>query len=162
MNIGETIKNVEKEYMRKKRLPAFKPGDVIKVFSRIKEGEKERIQVFEGMVIGRKGTHLREMIKVRRIASGVGVERTFNLHSPMISDIKVVKHGEASRAKLYYLRGKTGKHARVRQMRREKMLQLQAQEQSAMEAEQVASALAAAQEAAAAAPEKEASKTSEA
>lgn len=161
MNIGETIKNVEKGYLRKKRLPAFKPGDVIKVFSRIKEGEKERIQVFEGIVISRKGTHLREMIKVRRIASGVGVERTFNLHSPLISDVKIVKHGEVARAKLYYLRGKTGKHARIRQMRREKMLQLQAQEQSAMEAEQVASALAAAQEASAVEPEKESPKTTE-
>ena len=161
MNIGETIKNVEKVYLRKKRLPAFKPGDVIKVFSRIKEGEKERIQVFEGIVISRKGTHLREMIKVRRIASGVGVERTFNLHSPLISDVKIVKHGEVARAKLYYLRGKTGKHARIRQMRREKMLQLQAQEQSAMEAEQVASALAAAQEASAVEPEKESPKTTE-
>jgi len=150
MNIGATIKAVEKEYLKKQRIPRFDPGDVVKVYLKIKEGEKERIQVFEGVVIARKGVGTNETFKVRRIASGVGVERTFLLHSPMISEIKVVKRGEVARAKLYYLRGKTGKHAKIKQMRREKLLQIQASEQKAIEAEQAASALEAAAQAAAA------------
>jgi large subunit ribosomal protein L19 len=144
MNIGETLKAIEKEHLKKKRVPQFSPGDVIKVHLKIKEGEKERIQIFEGTVIARKGTSTNETFKVRRIASGVGVERTFMLHSPMINEIKVVKRGEVARAKLYYLRGKTGKHAKIKQMRREKLLQIQSTEKKAIDAEQEASALAAA------------------
>lgn len=150
MNIGATLTSIEKDHLKKKRIPGFKQGDVIKVFLKIKEGEKERIQVFEGTVIGRKGTGTNETIKVRRIASNVGVERTFLLHSPMINEIKVVKRGEVARAKLYYLRGKTGKHAKIKQMRRDKLMQLQASEQKAVEAEQEASALEAAAQAKAA------------
>lgn len=148
MNIGQTLTTVEKDHLKKKRIPLFNPGDVVKVHLRIREGEKERIQVFEGLVISRKGHGTNEMFKVRRIASGVGVERTFVLQSPMISDIKVVKRGDVNRAKLYYLRGKTGKHAKIKQLRRDKMLQIQAREQKEVEAEQVASAIAAAAEAA--------------
>ncbi|MCD4814336.1 50S ribosomal protein L19 [bacterium] len=142
--MGATIKGIEKEHLRKKRMPGFNPGDVIKVFLKIKEGEKERIQVFEGTVIGRKGAGINETIKVRRIASSVGVERTFLINSPMINEIKVVKRGEVARAKLFYLRGKTGKSAKIKQMRRDKLMQIQAAEQKAIEAEQAASALEAA------------------
>jgi large subunit ribosomal protein L19 len=148
MNKLEIIKSVEKGHLRKKRIATFSPGDVLKVHLKIKEGDKERIQIFEGMVIGRKGDGVRETFKVRRIASGVGVERTFNLHSPLIEDLQVVKRGDVSRAKLYYLRGKTGRHAKVKQMQREKLLQLQADEMKAIEAEQAASAVQAAAEAA--------------
>ncbi|MBN1596599.1 50S ribosomal protein L19 [candidate division FCPU426 bacterium] len=149
MNIGETCINVERAYLRKKRLVRFDPGDMVKVYLKIKEGEKERIQIFEGTVIGRKGNGINESFKVRRIASGVGVERTFLVHSPLINEVKVVKRGEVARAKLYYLRGKTGKHAKIKQMRREKMLQIQAAEQKELEALQAASALEAAAQAAA-------------
>ncbi len=162
MNIGQTLKIVEKEHLRKKRLPFFSPGDVVKVHLRIREGEKERIQVFEGVVIARKGHSTCEMFKVRRIASGVGVERTFVIHSPMISDIKVVKRGDVNRAKLYYLRGKTGKHAKIKQLRRDKMLQLQAREQKAVEEEQAASAVAAAAEAASQAEKEKAAQAEQA
>ena len=147
MNTGEVIKTVEKEYLKKKRIPYFRAGDVLRVNIKIKEGDKERIQYFEGVVIARKGDGIRETFKIRRIASGIGVERTFNLHSPMIESIKVIKHGEVSRAKLYYLRGKTGKQAKIKQIRREKLLQIQAAEQKLLEAEQAESALQAAKEA---------------
>ncbi len=149
MNTGEIIKSIEKEYQPKRRIPRFVPGDTVKVHLKIKEGEKERIQVFEGVVIGRRGTGIRETFKVRRIASGVGVERTFILLSPMISDIKVVKRGEVARAKLYYLRGKIGKRAKINQMRREKILLIQEEEKQAIEAEQAESARQAASEMAA-------------
>ncbi|MCK5242928.1 50S ribosomal protein L19 [bacterium] len=145
--MGEIMKAIEKGHLNKKRIPQFGSGDVIKVHLKIKEGEKERIQIFEGTVIARKGTGTNETFKVRRISSGVGVERTFLLHSPLIKEIKVVKRGEVARAKLYYLRGKTGKHAKIKQMRREKLLQLQASEQKAIDAEQEASALEAAAQA---------------
>jgi len=149
MNRTEIISSVEKTHLRKKRIVMFAPGDVVKVHLKIKEGDKERIQVFEGVVIARKGDGVRETFKVRRIASGVGVERTFNLHSPLIEDIQVSKRGDVGRAKLYYLRGKTGRHAKIKQMGREKMLALAEEEQKAIEAEQAASALQAATEAAA-------------
>ncbi len=155
MNTGEIIKSIEKEYRPKRRIPRFVPGDVVKVCLKIKEGEKERIQMFEGVVIARRGTGIRETFKVRRIASGVGVERTFIILSPMISDIKVVKRGEVARAKLYYLRGKIGKRAKIQQMRREKILLIQEKEKQAIEAEQAESALQAANEMAAQAAEEQ-------
>lgn len=149
MNTAEIIKAVEAESVPHRRIPQFSPGDVVKVHIKIKEGEKERVQVFEGVVIGRKGTGACETFKVRRIASGVGVERTFAVHAPLIEKIQVVKHGQVSRAKLYYLRGKTGRHAKIKEVHRDRLLQLQESERKAQEAEQAESAVQAAAEAAA-------------
>ncbi|HBG37806.1 MAG TPA: 50S ribosomal protein L19, partial [Clostridiaceae bacterium] len=92
-------------------IPEFRPGDTVKVHVKIKEGQRERIQIFEGIVIKRQNGGLRETFTVRRIAYGVGVERTFPVHSPMIAKIEVVRKGKVRRAKLYYLRGKIGKQA---------------------------------------------------
>ena len=113
MNIIEIL---EKEQLRSDT-PAFGPGDTVRVHARIVEGTRERIQVFEGVVIGRQGTGVRETFTVRRIASGVGVERLFPVHSPRIAKIEVTRRGIVRRAKLYYLRGLTGKAARIREKR---------------------------------------------
>ena len=113
MNIIEIL---EKEQLRS-NIPAFGPGDTVRVHARIVEGTRERIQVFEGVVIGRQGTGVRETFTVRRIASGVGVERLFPVHSPRIAKIEVTRRGIVRRAKLYYLRGLTGKAARIREKR---------------------------------------------
>ena len=113
MNIIEVL---EKEQLRSD-IPAFGPGDTVRVHARIVEGTRERIQVFEGVVIGRQGTGVRETFTVRRIASGVGVERLFPVHSPRIAKIEVTRRGIVRRAKLYYLRGLTGKAARIREKR---------------------------------------------
>ena len=109
-----TIEILEKEQLRSD-IPAFGPGDTVRVHARIVEGTRERIQVFEGVVIGRQGTGVRETFTVRRIASGVGVERLFPVHSPRIAKIEVTRRGIVRRAKLYYLRGLTGKAARIRE-----------------------------------------------
>jgi large subunit ribosomal protein L19 len=147
MDIKELLKSVTADQM-KKRIPQFAPGDVVKIHLKIKEGDKERIQIFEGVIIARRGVGIGETFKVRRIASGVGVERTFMIHSPLIDKLQVVKHGKVARAKLYYLREKTGKQAKIKELGRDKLLQLQATEVKAMEAEQAQSALEAAQTAA--------------
>lgn len=113
MNIIEVL---EKEQLRSD-IPQFVPGDTVRVHARIVEGTRERIQVFEGVVIARQGTGVRETFTVRRIASGVGVERLFPVHSPRIAKIEVTRRGIVRRAKLYYLRGLTGKAARIREKR---------------------------------------------
>ena len=113
MNIIEAL---EKEQLRSD-IPAFGPGDTLRVHAKIVEGTRERIQVFEGVVIGRQGTGVREMFTVRRISYGIGVERTFPVHSPRIDKIEVVRRGVVRRAKLYYLRKLTGKAARIREKR---------------------------------------------
>ena len=113
MNIIEIL---EKEQLRSD-IPQFAPGDTVRVHARIVEGTRERIQVFEGVVIGRQGTGVRETFTVRRIAAGVGVERLFPVHSPRIAKIEVTRRGIVRRAKLYYLRGLTGKAARIREKR---------------------------------------------
>jgi large subunit ribosomal protein L19 len=100
-----------KEYL--KTTPAFRAGDTLRVNVRVKEGEKERLQAFEGVCIARKGTGVGATFTVRKISNGVGVERIFPLHSPMLADIKVVRRGRVRRAKLYYLRNVTGKAARI-------------------------------------------------
>ena len=112
------LAQVEAKYMQK-HTSDFKPGDNLKLSLKVKEGEKERIQIFEGTVIGRDKDGLRETFRLRRIASGVGVERVFPMHSPSIVKIQVTKRGVASRAKLYYLKGKSGKDARIAEARRE-------------------------------------------
>ena len=113
MNIIETL---EKEQLRSD-IPAFGPGDTLRVHAKIVEGNRERIQVFEGVVIGRQGTGVRETFTVRRISYGIGVERMFPVHSKKKEKIEVVRHGIVRRAKLYYLRNLTGKAARIKEKR---------------------------------------------
>jgi large subunit ribosomal protein L19 len=103
--------------VRKANIPAFQAGDTVRVHVRVVEGEKERIQVFEGVVIARKGGANRETFTVRKISYGIGVERIFPLHSPMIDKVDVIREGRVRRAKLYYLRGKKGRAARIRERR---------------------------------------------
>ena len=111
MNAIETI---EKRQLRK-GLPRFKAGDTVRVHFRVIEGQRSRVQVFEGIVIKRQGAGARETFTVRKQSFGVGVERTFPLHSPKVEKIEVVSIGDVNRAKLYYLRQKVGKKARVRE-----------------------------------------------
>ena len=113
MNI---IQALEQEQLRSD-IPAFRPGDTVRVHAKIVEGTRERIQMFEGVVIARQGAGVREMFNVRRISYGIGVERTFLVHSPRIEKIDVVRRGIVRRAKLYYLRGLTGKAARIKERR---------------------------------------------
>ena len=107
---------LEQEQLRND-IPDFRPGDTVKVHVKVVEGNRERIQVFEGVVIGRQNGGVRETFTVRRISYGVGVERTFLVHSPRLAKIEVVRHGIVRRAKLNYLRGLTGKAARIRERR---------------------------------------------
>jgi large subunit ribosomal protein L19 len=106
------LRELEKEQMRD-NIPDFGPGDTVRVHVKVREGEKERIQVFEGVVIGRKGGGVRETFTVRKVSYSVGVERVFPVHSPGIDRIEVVRHGRVRRAKLYYLRTLRGKAARL-------------------------------------------------
>jgi large subunit ribosomal protein L19 len=98
-------------------IPDFGPGDTLKVHVRVVEGNRERVQVFQGVVIRRKGSGARETFTVRKVSFGVGVERTFPVHSPIIARIEVVSRGDVRRAKLYYLRDRIGKAAKVREKR---------------------------------------------
>lgn len=107
---------VEKSRLRDD-LPEFWPGDLVRVHVRVVEGTRSRIQVFEGIVLSRKNGGLRETFTVRKISFGVGVERTFPLHSPVIEQIEVVRRGKVRRAKLYYLRDRVGKKARIKEKR---------------------------------------------
>jgi large subunit ribosomal protein L19 len=104
--------DVEKEQLRSD-LPDFGPGDTVKVHVKVREGEKERVQIFEGVVIGRRGGSIRETFTVRKVSYGIGVERIFPVHSPGIARIEVIRHGKVRRAKLYYLRNLRGKAARI-------------------------------------------------
>jgi large subunit ribosomal protein L19 len=111
------IQDLERKQLRSD-LPRFKPGDTVRVHFQVIEGQRRRVQVFEGIVIKRQGAGARETFTVRKNSFGVGVERTFPLHSPKIEKIEVGAIGDVSRAKLYYLRGKVGKKARVREVQR--------------------------------------------
>ena len=113
MNIIETL---EKEQLRSD-IPVFAPGDKVRVHAKIVEGNRERIQVFEGRVIARQGVGVRETFTVRRVSYGIGVERLFPVHSPRIAKIEVVSRGVVRRSKLYYLRNLTGKAARIKEKR---------------------------------------------
>ena len=113
MNI---ISVLEQEQLRND-IPDFRPGDTVKVHVKVVEGNRERIQVFEGVVIGRQNGGVRETFTVRRISYGVGVERTFLVHSPRLAKIEVVRRGIVRRAKLHYLRGLTGRAARIKEKR---------------------------------------------
>lgn len=110
------IKLLEEEQF-KPDVPAFRPGDTVQVAVRIKEGNRERVQMFEGVVIAIKGTGLSKTFTVRRVSYGVGVERIFLLHSPRLESIQVVRRGKVRRAKLYYLRNLRGKAARIKERR---------------------------------------------
>jgi large subunit ribosomal protein L19 len=103
----------QKEFIRSD-IPPFRPGDTLRVNVRVKEGEKERLQAFEGVCIARRGSGVSETFTVRKVSNGVGVERIFPVHSPMIGDIAVVRRGQVRRAKLYYLRELSGKATRIR------------------------------------------------
>jgi len=108
------IAAIEKEYVRKD-LPSFSPGDTVRVRVRVREGDKERVQPFEGVCIARRGAGVNATFTLRRVSGGVGVERIFPLHSPWIAGLEVVRRGDVRRAKLYYLRLRKGKRARVRE-----------------------------------------------
>ena len=107
---------LEQEGLRED-IPEFRPGDTLRVSVRVREGEKERLQAFEGVCIGRRGAGISETFTVRKVSSGIGVERIFPLHSPNLAEIKVVRLGRVRRAKLYYLRKLSGKAARIRERR---------------------------------------------
>ena len=111
VNIIETLEN---EQLRND-IPAFRPGDTVRVHAKVVEGKTERIQIFEGVVIARKNHGVRETFTVRRISYGVGVERTFLVHSPRLAKIEVKRRGVVRRAKLFYLRGLSGKAARIKE-----------------------------------------------
>jgi large subunit ribosomal protein L19 len=111
------IQQLEKE-QQKKKVPALRAGDTVRVHAKVVEGTRERIQVFEGTVIRVTGGGLRQNFTVRRVTHGVGVERTFMVHSPRIDKIDVLRHGDVRQGRLYYLRGKVGREARIRERRR--------------------------------------------
>lgn len=111
---SDLIKEIEQEYL-KAELPAVSPGDTVKVMVRIREGNKERLQGFEGVVLKLSGAGLSRTMTVRRVFQGVGVERVFLLHSPKVDSINIQRKGRVRRAKLYYLRQRTGKAARIRE-----------------------------------------------
>jgi len=113
--MSKIIDSIERAQLR--QVPRFKAGDTVRVHFQVIEGQRRRVQVYEGIVIKRQGSGSRETFTVRKQSFGVGVERTFPLHSPKIDKIEVVAIGDVSRAKLYYLRGKVGKKARVREKR---------------------------------------------
>ena len=112
--MNDIIKNIEAAQL-KESVTEFNVGDTVKVYAKIKEGEKERIQVFEGTVIARKGSGVSETFTVRRVSYGVGVERVFPIHSPNVAKVDVVRHGRVRRSKLYYLRDRVGKAAKVKE-----------------------------------------------
>ncbi len=109
----DVMQSIAQEYL-KKDVPEFRPGDTVKVHIKIKEGSRERIQIFEGFVLKKQNGGIGETFTVRRIASGVGVEKTFPLHSPLVEKIEVVRRGRVRRAKLYYMRERTGKSAKIK------------------------------------------------
>ncbi|MBB5149886.1 MULTISPECIES: 50S ribosomal protein L19 [Ureibacillus] len=114
--MSNIIAEITKEQLRTD-LPEFRPGDTVRVHVRIQEGNRERIQVFEGVVIKRRGGGISETFTVRKISYGVGVERTFPVHTPKIAKLEVVRRGKVRRAKLYYLRNLRGKAARIKEIR---------------------------------------------
>lgn len=113
MNVIDQLESEQ----QKEEVPELRPGDTVRVHAKVVEGTRERIQVFEGLVIRVTGGGLRRNVTVRRVTHGVGVERTFLVHSPRIDRIDVIRHGEVRQARLYYLRGKVGRAARIRERR---------------------------------------------
>ncbi|MCI9175092.1 MAG: 50S ribosomal protein L19 [Lachnospiraceae bacterium] len=115
MNAADIIKSIEQEQL-KKEVDEFRVGDTVKVYGKIKEGNRERIQVFEGIVLKRQGGSNRETFTVRKFSNGIGVEKTWPLHSPNVEKVEVVRRGKVRRAKLNYLRGRVGKRAKVKEL----------------------------------------------
>ncbi|MCD8148915.1 MAG: 50S ribosomal protein L19 [Clostridiales bacterium] len=115
MNASEIIRSIEAEQMRDD-IAEFHVGDTVRVHAKIKEGNRERIQVFEGTVLKRQGGSNRETFTVRKLSNGIGVEKTWPLHSPVVEKIEVVRRGKVRRAKLNYLRGRVGKKAKVKEL----------------------------------------------
>lgn len=113
--MNELIREIEKEQL-KESVAEFRVGDTVKVHAKVKEGQRERIQIFEGIVIKRQGGGARETFTVRKLSSGIGVERTWPVHSPNVDRIEVVRHGKVRRAKLTYLRGRIGKAAKLKEI----------------------------------------------
>lgn len=113
--MNELIREIEQEQL-KEVVPEFHVGDTVKVYARIKEGQRERTQVFEGVVLKRQGGSNRETFTVRKLSNGVGVEKTWPLHSPIVEKVEVVRLGKVRRAKLNYLRGRVGKAAKVKEL----------------------------------------------
>jgi large subunit ribosomal protein L19 len=116
--MSEIVKGIETIGMRTD-LPLFRAGDTVKVHVKVKEGDKERIQIFQGVCIARKHGGIRETVTVRKISNGIGVERIFPLHSPIVDKVELVQRGRIRRAKLYYLRAIKGKKARIEELREE-------------------------------------------
>lgn len=112
----DLVRAIAQEQLRTD-VPSFRPGDTLRVHVKVREGQRERIQVFEGIVIRRRGSSISETYTVRKISYGVGVERTFPVHSPKIDHIDVMRRGKVRRAKLHYLRGLSGKAARIKEIR---------------------------------------------
>ena len=115
MNLS-LVSKITKEQLRND-MPSFKPGDTLKVYVRIREGEKSRIQIFEGVVVGMQNSGIGETFTVRKLSSGIGVQRTFPLHSPILDKVEVVRKGRVRRAKLTYLKGRSGKKSRIKEDR---------------------------------------------
>ena len=115
MNLS-LVSKITKEQLRND-MPSFKPGDTLKVYVRIREGEKSRIQIFEGVVVGMQNSGIGETFTVRKLSSGIGVQRTFPLHSPILDKVEVVRKGRVRRAKLTYLKGLSGKKSRIKEDR---------------------------------------------
>lgn len=113
--MNEIIRNIEAAQLRED-VPQFNVGDTVKVYGKIKEGNRERIQVFEGIVIKKQGGSVRATFTVRKNSNGVGVEKTWPLHSPSVEKVEVIRHGKVRRAKLTYLRGRVGKRAKVKEL----------------------------------------------
>jgi len=114
--MSDIMRQLEREQLRED-VPQFAPGDTVRVLYRVREGDKERIQAFEGVCLGRRGSGISETFTVRKISSGIGVERIFPLHAPTVKGVEVVRRGRVRRAKLYYLRGLRGKAARIQEKR---------------------------------------------
>ena len=112
--MNDIIKKIEDAQL-KTEIPEFRVGDTVKVYAKIKEGNRERIQVFEGTVLKRQGGGARETFTVRKTSNGIGVEKSWPLHSPVVEKIEVIRHGKVRRAKLYYLRDRVGKAAKVKE-----------------------------------------------
>jgi len=115
--MNETIRSIEKAQLRED-IPVFNIGDTVRVFVKVVEGSRERLQAFEGTVIAKRNGSIRETFTVRRVSYGIGVERTFPLHSPRVDHIDVIRRGKVRRAKLYYLRNLQGKAAKIKEAKR--------------------------------------------
>jgi large subunit ribosomal protein L19 len=159
--VAQLIRSLEAEQL--KDVPQFGPGDTVRVHAKVVEGTRERIRVFEGVVIRRRGGGINENFTVRRMAAhGIGVERTFLIHSPRLDKIEVTRHGKVRRAKLYYLRGLTGRAARISERRRDLSASAKAKQAAAVAAAEAAAAEAAARAEAEAAAAAEAPQVEEA